>query len=209
MQRVTLGIGDAFGPVEKALQETFVPALFEVLGEGAPERGVTHLPEKKAGLALPDPTQMAPENGTASCVITGHLATALRGKVDFWTAYHLAYLREGRTAVRQRIRQRAEEALAATLEGAWLTVHPSTANGTEMGAQEWRDALFLRYGLEPPDRTTAATPDSQSATPSTVRGVALSQCVTMSSGTGLQTWLAKPSPPHTCATIPSFSQVAP
>ena len=31
---------------------------------------------------------------------------------------------------------------------------PSTVNGTELGAQEWRDALFLRYGLEPPDLPT-------------------------------------------------------
>ena len=30
-------------------------------------------------------------------------------------------------------------------------VLPSTVNGTELGAQEWRDILFLRYGLEPPD----------------------------------------------------------
>ena len=28
---------------------------------------------------------------------------------------------------------------------------PSTVNGTELGSQEWRDALFLRYGLDPPD----------------------------------------------------------
>ena len=27
-------------------------------------------------------------------------------------------------------------------------------NGTELRAQEWRDALFLRYGLEPPDLST-------------------------------------------------------
>ena len=27
----------------------------------------------------------------------------------------------------------------------------STLNRTELGAQEWRDALFLRYDLEPPD----------------------------------------------------------
>ena len=63
--------------------------------------------------------------------------------------------------------QQAEAELTAALEGgpvqqacrmrraaktwAWLTVLPSTVNGTEMGAQEWRDALFLRYGLEPPD----------------------------------------------------------
>ena len=38
--------------------------------------------------------------------------------------------------------------------GAWLTVLPSTVNGTELGAQEWRDALFLRYGLDPPDLPT-------------------------------------------------------
>ena len=35
--------------------------------------------------------------------------------------------------------------------GAWLTVLPSTVNGTELGAQEWCDALFLCYGLEPPN----------------------------------------------------------
>ena len=39
----------------------------------------------------------------------------------------------------------------ATKTGAWLTVQPSTVNGTELGAQEWRDAAFLRYILESPD----------------------------------------------------------
>ena len=34
---------------------------------------------------------------------------------------------------------------------AWLTVRPSTVNRTELGDQEWRDVLFLRYGLEPSD----------------------------------------------------------
>ena len=32
MQRVTTGIGDAFGPLEEALQETFLPDLFQGLG---------------------------------------------------------------------------------------------------------------------------------------------------------------------------------
>ena len=73
VQRVTPGIGDAFGPVEKVLRETFVPALFEGLGEGVPERGVTCLSVKQAVLALPKPTQTAPENCTASCVVIGHL----------------------------------------------------------------------------------------------------------------------------------------
>ena len=65
--------------------------------------------------------------------------------------------------MRHRGEQWAEAALMAALEGApvlqarrmlraaktgaWLTVLPSTVNGTELGAQEWRDNLFLRYGL--------------------------------------------------------------
>ena len=42
----------------------------------------------------------------------------------------------------------------ATKTVAWMTVKPSTVNGTELGAQEWRDTLFLRYGLDTPDLPT-------------------------------------------------------
>ena len=34
---------------------------------------------------------------------------------------------------------------------AWLSVLPSTVNGTELGVQEWSDFLSLCYGIEPPD----------------------------------------------------------
>ena len=43
MQRVTPGIGDAFGLVEGALRETFLLFLFRGLGEGAPGIEVTCL----------------------------------------------------------------------------------------------------------------------------------------------------------------------
>ena len=33
-------------------------------------------------------------------------------------------------------------------------MQPPTGNGAELGAQEWRDALFLWYGLDPPDLPT-------------------------------------------------------
>ena len=56
MQRVTPGFGDVVGPVESALKEIFVPALFHGLREKLPERWVTRLPVKQAGLALPDPS---------------------------------------------------------------------------------------------------------------------------------------------------------
>ena len=32
-----------------------------------------------------------------------------------------------------------------------MTVQPSTVNRKELGAQEWHYALFLQYGLDPPD----------------------------------------------------------
>ena len=46
VQRVTPDIEDAFGPVGKALRDTFVPALFQWVGEGTLDRGVTCLPVK-------------------------------------------------------------------------------------------------------------------------------------------------------------------
>ena len=35
--------------------------------------------------------------------------------------------------------------------GAWLSVLPCAVHGTELGAQEWRDSLFLRYGINTSD----------------------------------------------------------
>ena len=60
VQRVTPVVGDSIGPVETALKETFFPELFEVMHEGVPSRGVTHLPAKEAVLALPDPLPYGP-----------------------------------------------------------------------------------------------------------------------------------------------------
>ena len=33
-------------------------------------------------------------------------------------------------------------------------MQPSTVNGTDLGGQEWRDALFLGDGIDPPDLPT-------------------------------------------------------
>ena len=117
VQRVTPGIGKTFVPVEEALWETFLSSVFQGLVEGAPGRGITRLTAKQARLALPYPTMTDPENWTASSVVTGHLVTALRGQVNFCTADHLAYLREGQTAVRKRSVRLEEEALAETIAG--------------------------------------------------------------------------------------------
>ena len=80
MQRVTPDIRDAFEPFNKALRESFVPALFQGIGEVILRRGVACLPFKQAGLALPDPTLTSRDNLTVSCVITGHITAELIGQ---------------------------------------------------------------------------------------------------------------------------------
>ena len=80
MQRVTPNIGDAFGPVEKSLWESFMSALFQGIGEGILGRGVTCLTVKQAGMDLQDLTLTFPDTWTMSCFNTGHLVAALRGQ---------------------------------------------------------------------------------------------------------------------------------
>ena len=159
MQRVTTDIRYAFLPVEQATSKYFIPALFQGLGKVTPGRGVTHLIMKQAGLDLPNLKYTAPEKWSESCVITGNIVAAIRGQEEFWTADNSTYFQEGRVEVRKRSNLRAEEALAETLavrpvQGtrhlrrvtktwAWLMVQPSTLNGTELSAQEWRYALLL------------------------------------------------------------------
>ena len=80
VQQVTPDIGDAFGPVEQALREAFIPSLFRGLGERTPGRGVTYPPVKQAGLSLPDINKTPPENCMESCVITGNIVTSFRSQ---------------------------------------------------------------------------------------------------------------------------------
>ena len=94
VQRVTPVIDDVFGLVEEEIKMAFIPELFHGAGDIAPGRAITRLPVNQAGLALPDPTRTAPDNWKASCVITGHLLSALRGQVKFRTADHATCLQD-------------------------------------------------------------------------------------------------------------------
>ena len=85
-------------------------------------RYLTHLPVKQAGMALPDLTLTAPENWQASCVITGHLVSALRGQVPFRTADHTTCLRDGRAAVRRQNEAKAMASLETTITSAQAVV---------------------------------------------------------------------------------------
>ncbi len=169
VQRVVKDVGEEFEGIEKALARTFLPALFNDDYDVAadPRRQLASLPVKHAGLALPDPTESAEANYDASILVCSHLLAAFRGVDEFRTADHLAVIREVKTELRQRNLEKNDSELASLASklscddrrtilrgketGQWLLVLPSTVNGTELLAQEFRDALLLRYARSPAD----------------------------------------------------------
>ena len=77
------------------------PALFQGSMSQILGKAITGLPVKQAGIALPDPTLTARANWTASCIITGHFVTALRGTAEFRLGDHALLMGEGREEIKQ------------------------------------------------------------------------------------------------------------
>ena len=117
-------------------------------------------------MSLPNPNMPTWENWMESCVLIGNLVTAIHGRKELKTGDHTMILREGRGYIRCRHVQDVQTALVkvmaaapalyachlqwGTKTGVWLTVFPYTVNRTDMGYQECYNALFLRYGIDPP-----------------------------------------------------------
>jgi hypothetical protein len=153
--------------VEEALSTSFLPALFGVTEADITIRKLANLPVKKSGLAIPDPTTTADENWTTLTVVRGHLIAALRGTTEFRSADHVSTMTSARAEMRLRKLSDSDAKLASILSplskdqcrtikrgqhtGAWLSALPSTLNGMELSAQEFRDAVSIRYRLTPSD----------------------------------------------------------
>ena len=88
MKHVTPDKGTAFQSVYDAMQEAFLAALFKMATSQIPRRLVTGLPFKQYGISLPESTQTAGVNWTASCIITGHIVAALRRTAEFRSGDH-------------------------------------------------------------------------------------------------------------------------
>ena len=157
--------GTAFLNVKDALQETFLPDLLKGDTSQIPGILVTSLPVKQSRIALLDLTQTEGANWMAPCVITGHLVSLLCRTVEFRSGDHDLLMEKGRDEIHWWNTKAKETALgeahvATSTEGAhrigwitrmgtWLSVLPSTVNGTGLWVQDWRDSCFLHYGIEP------------------------------------------------------------
>jgi hypothetical protein len=167
VQRVIDGIGDSFSPLEEAISNIFLPALFGDSLASDNRRELAELPVKSAGLALPDPTDTSAGCYKASTLVCSHLLEAFRGVVPFNSADHQAVRASVTAELKSRKTVKDETTLSTLLApmdcdtrrtirrgtetGQWLSVMPSTLNGTELSSQEFRDALLLRYARSPGD----------------------------------------------------------
>ena len=167
MQYVTPDIVMEFHPVEDALQEAFLLALFKGDTSQIPRKAVTSLPVEQAGISLPDPTQTAGSNWTASYVITGYLVSAICETDELRSGYHALLMGECRYEIFHWCDEDVETVLGKSQDvlstedahqmewimrmGAFLSVISYTVNGTEFGVQEFRDSVFLHYDIDIPD----------------------------------------------------------
>jgi hypothetical protein len=118
-------------------------------------------------MAIPDPTKSAPSNYEASTCVNTHIIAALKGTEPFSALIHVATIKEVRTELTGRKKAIDGSALKAVLSkkpcdlnravargkktGQWLSVMPSTVNGTFLLDEEFKGAIHLRYGRAPGD----------------------------------------------------------
>ena len=164
LQRVTADCADAFAPIEEAIAEDFIPAMF---GGDVPHdlRTLLALSVSNGGLGILNPTDTAPHCHKTSKECTAPLVASLLKGTPFVLPEYIKSNREARTKAQTAREQREVGIFSRFLEprpshlqrrlqrttetGAWLTTLPTWMNGTTLTAEEFRDSLRMRYGLQP------------------------------------------------------------
>jgi hypothetical protein len=166
LQRVVADIAHLFEPLEEAIRTYLLPALLGMQPNDLcpDERQILSHSVKTGGLGIQNPLDTAPRVHQVSLAATKHLTESL---VDAQTSFDLqTHTRTARAASQEAHRGQIEdETIALTRRGrnnvslkrrdkrncsngAWLTVIPTTSNGTVLGRDEW-DSVRLRYNKAP------------------------------------------------------------
>jgi hypothetical protein len=178
VQRVTKGIGPGFASIEQTLAKTFLPTLFgDDCDDEDPRRALAGLPVKWARRAIPDTTS-AQTNYEASILLCSHILAAFGGVDVFRSTDQLKVIREVKAELKLRSAAKIESSLndlASKMScnnrrtilrgketGQWLSVLPPAVNGTELSAQEFHDALLMRYTRCPPNLLSGSSTTASS-----------------------------------------------
>jgi hypothetical protein len=115
LQRVTKGVGEEFAEVERAIEQEFLPTLFDEKREGLEKlTQILRLSAKQAGLGIPSPRETARRNYRTSVTATNLVQAALcRGGKGFLLNEHN---REARTVIRdaRKVKVELEESVLNT-----------------------------------------------------------------------------------------------
>ena len=174
MQRVSsLATNDpnTYSPLENAIRNTFVKELLQAPTFWASDenreltKGLSKLPIRTGGLALPDPTETLTPSSSTSRKGTSHLTDSLLKLTDWDIDSHKETMKEAKSDYKSEKLKKAESeyktltsstppALERTISrgkqtGAWLSTIPSQVNGTCLSRDEWRDMACIRYGIRP------------------------------------------------------------
>jgi hypothetical protein len=161
-QRVIPDCESFFQPLETALKEKFIPAVFD--GEiGDHERKLFSLPARMGGIGVRDPVSTAAIAHATSRNATEILATAIHTQSSFNAVEHTQRLQNVRKQYTEVQRTKDKEALNQLLSAYdpptirsitriveektshWLTVLPIARNHFDLSCSEFRDALSIRY----------------------------------------------------------------
>lgn len=118
VQRVVPDIGPQFWPLEEAITNTFLSALFGKDSFEATDyrRPLTALPVKFSGLSIPDPSESAAANYRRSTLVCSHLSRAVQGAIPFSTADHESTRREVLAEYRPRQIEEYEDKLDSLIK---------------------------------------------------------------------------------------------
>jgi hypothetical protein len=171
--RTVPGAGALMGPIEKAIREVFLPALFGEPDAGGcitdDEREMYGLSVRHTGLGIPNPCTTGDQCLDMSESCCSMLTASIREGEDLVYGEHTKHVKNirvvkkgekdgkneaivGRWINDRRLAMKVRNRLKRNKRnGGWLTCIPNALNGTRLTREEFRDNLRLRYGFDPLD----------------------------------------------------------
>lgn len=168
MSRVMSGIAPLFEPLERVIQEEYIPALLgsspEELRGAKISRELLALGVRSGGLGIRNPMSTAESQHATSKSLTLELVDSIVRGGDLDMMAHERQMKESRKAARlsremdeesylfqlmQRTPSLKNRLVRASNSGTWLSTIPNNLCDNILSAQEWQDNVRLRYGLTP------------------------------------------------------------
>ena len=162
IQRVVPGCESSFHEIEHMLANDLLPTIFGC--EVSPvERELFTLPARMGGLGIVNPTEMCDFSFTTSRKCSDIIVQAIKGEAAFEVDAHAelwSNVKSEMQAAREQqlnskfdsilnkfdqSHQRAIRRAKDTKISSWLTVVPAAKSHFDLSAQEFRDALAIRY----------------------------------------------------------------